>query len=92
MDNRFLKSNWNAGCFVHMRTLSNFALSVKYIYALVGVYFCQTSELLYLLHVTRGFFAQRTLPDGVIWKSFLAASLPLVLIALLIVKLVFVLR
>jgi hypothetical protein len=53
---------------------------------LVGVY------LLYLLHVTRGIFALRTLPDGTIWKSFLAASLPLVLIALLIVKLVLVLR
>jgi hypothetical protein len=47
---------------------------------------------MYLLNVTRRFFPLRTLPDGTIWKMLLAASPPLVLIALLIVKLVFVLR
>jgi hypothetical protein len=34
----------------------------------------------------------RTLPDAIIWKSFLAASLPVVFIVLLIVKLFFVLH
>ena len=47
----------------------------------------------YLLTLTRSLYGPRTLPDGTIWKMPPAAWLvPLALIALLIVKLVFVLR